>query len=150
MRSAVIAAVVAAVVAVASGTAATILVTSKNIKNGTIQLVDISPKAKTALRGRRGPRGPVGIEELAVVNAPRLILPGLPAGTAVSAEAICPAGQQPIAGGFMSTGVTTITTNAPNLSNRSWLVLGTAGPTAATLTAIAYCAKNVNLIPLGP
>jgi Collagen triple helix repeat (20 copies) len=44
-------------VAVASGTAATIVVTSKNIKNGTIQTVDLSAKAKRALKGNRGPRG---------------------------------------------------------------------------------------------
>ena len=61
MKSAVIAAVVAAVVAAASGTAATIVVTSGNIKNGTIQTVDISAKAKRALKGNLGPRGPVGL-----------------------------------------------------------------------------------------
>jgi hypothetical protein len=57
MKSAIIAAIVAAIVAAASGTAATIVVTSKNIKNGTIQTVDISAKAKRALKGTRGPRG---------------------------------------------------------------------------------------------
>lgn len=57
MKSALIAAVVAAIVAAASGTAATIVVTSKNIKNGTIQTVDISAKAKRALKGNRGPQG---------------------------------------------------------------------------------------------
>jgi hypothetical protein len=57
MKNAMIAAVVAAVVAAASGTAATIVVTSKHIKNGTIQTVDISAKAKRALKGNRGPRG---------------------------------------------------------------------------------------------
>lgn len=60
MKSALVAAVVAAVVAAASGTAATIVVTSKNIKNGTIQAVDISAKAKRALKGNRGPRGLAG------------------------------------------------------------------------------------------
>jgi hypothetical protein len=60
MRSALIAAVVAAIVAAASGTAATIVVTSKNITNGTIQTVDISAKAKRALKGNRGPRGFAG------------------------------------------------------------------------------------------
>jgi hypothetical protein len=60
MKCALIAAVVAAIVAAASGTAATIVVTSKNIKNGTIQTVDISAKAKQALRGRRGPVGRTG------------------------------------------------------------------------------------------
>jgi hypothetical protein len=62
MKSAFIAAVVAAVVAAASGTAATIVVTSKNIKNGTIQTVDLSAKAKRALKGNRGPRGSRGPE----------------------------------------------------------------------------------------
>lgn len=57
MKTALIAAIVAAVVAAASGTAATLVVTSKNIKNGTIQTVDISAKAKRALKGNRGPRG---------------------------------------------------------------------------------------------
>jgi Collagen triple helix repeat (20 copies) len=60
MKTALIAAVVAAVVAAASGTAATIVVTSKNIKNGTIQTVDLSAKAKRALKGNRGPAGRVG------------------------------------------------------------------------------------------
>jgi hypothetical protein len=60
MKNAMIAAVVAAVVAAASGTAATIVVTSKHIKNGTIQTVDISAKAKRALKGNRGPRGLAG------------------------------------------------------------------------------------------
>lgn len=60
MKSALIAAVVAASVAAASGTAATILVTSRNIKNGTIQTVDISAKAKRALKGNRGRRGFAG------------------------------------------------------------------------------------------
>jgi hypothetical protein len=144
VKNALIAAVVAGVVAAATGTAATMLVTSKNIKNGTIQLVDISSKAKKALRGRRGPQGPVGIAELTVVNSPRFISPG----TGFSVEATCPAGERPIAGGFTSTGSVTITTSTPNLSNRSWLVIANA-TTPASLAAIAYCAKNVNLIPLG-
>jgi hypothetical protein len=32
-------------------------ITSKNIKNGTIQLEDLSASAQKALRGHRGPRG---------------------------------------------------------------------------------------------
>lgn len=35
-------------------------VTSKQIRNGTIQLADISKRAKAKLRGRRGPAGPRG------------------------------------------------------------------------------------------
>jgi hypothetical protein len=60
MKTALIAAVVSAVIASTTATAATIVVTSKNIKNGTIQTVDISAKAKRALKGNRGPRGLAG------------------------------------------------------------------------------------------
>lgn len=60
MKNALIAAVVAAVVAAGSATATAIVVTSKNIKDGTIQTVDISAKAKRALKGNRGPEGPMG------------------------------------------------------------------------------------------
>jgi Collagen triple helix repeat (20 copies) len=45
------------VIASTAATAATVVVTSKNIKDGTIQTVDISAKAKHALKGNRGPRG---------------------------------------------------------------------------------------------
>jgi hypothetical protein len=61
LKNAIIAALVAAIVAAASGTAATIVVTSKNIKNGTIQVADISAKAQRALKGRRGSRGAQGV-----------------------------------------------------------------------------------------
>jgi hypothetical protein len=50
MKTALIAAVVSAVV------------TSKNIKNGSIQAIDLSAKAKLALKGSRGARGPAGAE----------------------------------------------------------------------------------------
>jgi hypothetical protein len=36
------------------------LITSENIKNGTIQLVDLSASARKALHGQRGPRGTPG------------------------------------------------------------------------------------------
>lgn len=56
MRAAIIAGVVALLVSATSATAA-FVVTSKDIKNGTIQTVDLSAKAKRALKGNRGPRG---------------------------------------------------------------------------------------------
>jgi len=59
MRTALIAGVVAMLVSAASATAA-FVVTSKNIKNGTIELVDVSAHAKRALKGQRGPRGAAG------------------------------------------------------------------------------------------
>jgi len=36
------------------------LITSSQIKDGTIRLVDLHPSAKNALEGDRGPRGPIG------------------------------------------------------------------------------------------
>jgi hypothetical protein len=60
VKTAIIAAIVAMFVSAASATAA-FVVTSKNIKDGTIQTVDISAKAKRALRGNRGPQGPSGL-----------------------------------------------------------------------------------------
>ena len=61
MRTAIIAAIVATLVSAGSATAA-FVVTSKNIKNGTIQLVDMSPRAKAGLRGQRGSRGLAGTQ----------------------------------------------------------------------------------------
>ena len=131
-----------ALVTVSSSTAA-FVVTSKTIKNGTIQLVDISPRAKKALRGQRGPSG---IQEVTmVVTPPRVIPPGFPN---FRVEATCPAGQRPISGGFQATGVPVITTSVANLSSNSWLVIGNSGPVAASLSAVAFCAINVKVVPI--
>lgn len=70
MKAALIAGIVASLVAAATATAA-FVVTSKNIKNGTIQTVDISAKAKRALKGNRGPRGFTGAAGLRGVTGPQ-------------------------------------------------------------------------------
>ena len=52
---------IAAVGIASTGSAvAASLITTKQIKNGTIQLVDISKKTREALQGGRGPQGPPG------------------------------------------------------------------------------------------
>lgn len=57
----VLVAVAAAVFAsAATATAAKLIVTSANIKNGTIQVIDISKKAQKKLKGNVGPQGPQG------------------------------------------------------------------------------------------
>jgi hypothetical protein len=43
-----------------AGAGALLLITSKNIKNGSIQAVDLSRAAKAQLKGNEGPRGPQG------------------------------------------------------------------------------------------
>ena len=57
-------AIVAVVLASAGSAVAARLITSRDIRNGTIKLVDMSPAARTQLQGPRGPRGvagPVGV-----------------------------------------------------------------------------------------
>jgi hypothetical protein len=155
MKSALIAAVVAAVVAAASSTAATIVVTSKNIKNGTIQTVDISAKAKRALRGNRGPRGfpglagpegspgpagpqgPPGVQSITGVANSTTVAPG----SFGTVTATCPGGQAPVSGGFLFAGITT----ASNRVSPGWLVNGVNDlATPQQLTAFAYCSPNIS------
>jgi hypothetical protein len=64
-------AVAVALVCAATASAGVFIVTSKNIKNGTIQTVDISAKAKRALRGNRGPRGVQGAPGLPGPTGPK-------------------------------------------------------------------------------
>lgn len=70
MKAAIIAGIVAMLVSAASATAA-FVVTSKNIKNGTIQAVDLSANAKQVLRGNRGPRGAAGLSGREGLSGPR-------------------------------------------------------------------------------
>ena len=141
MKAAIIAGIVALLVS-ASAATATFVVTSKNIKNGTIQTIDISARAKKALRGQRGPQGTVG--DITMVATPTTVPPGQPGG----AEATCPAGQQPISGGFSSSGAMAITINAADADRRMWLVTAwNSSPSPQGLTAVAYCAKVTVLHP---
>jgi hypothetical protein len=122
MKAAVVAAIVSAVVASATATAGTMaLITGAQIKNGSVQLADLSPRAKRALRGQRGPRGlrgftgppgaqgpagapgaPGGFDpaKLQYITGPTVTLaPGQTSG----AQASCPAGSAAVSGGFSST-----------------------------------------------
>jgi hypothetical protein len=59
-KTAVIAAVLAALIAGTGTAVGARLVTGKQIKNGTIQLKDLSPATRKAIQGSRGPQGPQG------------------------------------------------------------------------------------------
>jgi hypothetical protein len=122
MKTAIIAGIVSAVVASTTAMATTkALITGAQIKNGSVELVDLSPAAKRALRGRRGLRGPAGPQgssgapgaagatgapggfdpaKLAYITGPTVTLPS---GQTGGAQATCPAGSAAIAGGFAST-----------------------------------------------
>jgi len=163
MKSALIAAVVSAVVAATTGTAATLVVTSKNIKDGTIQAVDLSGKAKLALKGSRGVRGltgapgpqgaqgpqgiqgPPGVQRLRLVTALASMPPDTPR---TPVEAVCPLGEIAVSGGY---GL-----NSPDAAalqsygnGRGWIVEAENPPgvSAAIVTAYAYCAPGVAFVP---
>jgi hypothetical protein len=131
----------------AGSAAAAFVVTSKNIKNGTIELVDISPRAKKALRGQRGVRGPQGLQGIQAITEVRSLQTIIPPGQPGGAEAICPAGQLPISGGFIGVQWATVIGSAANSSTRAWVVaaFNTSSTTTAPLTAIAYCSPHVTI-----
>jgi hypothetical protein len=153
MKNALIAAVVAALVAAASGTAATLVITSKNIKNGTIQTIDISAKAKRALRGQRGPIGPRGLQGLVGATGPiGPAGPGLSglhfvwahapvapnSGGSVVAE--CDPGEVVISGGGSTTS-TWVYASVP-AGTHGWLSgIYNDSPDPATVEAVALCGR---------
>jgi hypothetical protein len=102
MKTVIAAGVVAAVISATSATAA-FIVTSANIKNGTIQMADISAKAKAALKGNRGPRGfagPAGPTGPAGPNYTYQVRRQLGAGVGnVTVTATCVAGEIAVSGG---------------------------------------------------
>jgi hypothetical protein len=122
-----------ALIAAGSATAA-FVVTSKNIKNGTIQLVDISAKAKEALRA----------EPLTHIQSPPTIIAPEQTGTA---EATCPDGQEPISGGFFGPQWARVIGSGANGPRRSWIVaaFNTSSTTTAVLNAIVDCSPNVTI-----
>jgi hypothetical protein len=153
MKSALIAAVVAAIVAAGTATAATLVVTSQNIKNGTIQIIDISAQAKRTLKGNRGApgvrgpagpagtpgaQGPPGIQSLQeVLNS--VFVPNAQNG---NVTATCPPGQQAVSGGAGFSGVITSSHSTGN----GWQVSGfNNSGTSTGLAAWAYCSANVTV-----
>ena len=146
MKHALIAAVVSAVIASTTATAATIVVTSKNIKNGTIQTVDISAKAKRALKGNRGPRGlagPAGVRGPAGPGMTDLEwVSGSNSGTGeVIAQVQCPAGKTVVSGGGATdTGLV----DASRLATpQGWAVQAFSGTDPQVVKVQALCVRFV-------
>jgi hypothetical protein len=144
-----IAVALAVALVTASSSTAAFVVTSKNIKNGTIQLIDISPKAKKALRGQRGPQGAQGIQAITEVEGPPT---DVPVGQRGGASAACPQGQQPITGGFGALSVGVGSGMRVDVSRRvpgGWVVVASNLNSAGTgrLSAFVYCSPNVTLMP---
>jgi hypothetical protein len=170
MKAAIISALVAFVVSAGSATAA-FVVTSKNIKNGTIQTVDISAKAKRALKGNRGPRGAQGLQGVqgatgatgATGAAGAAGPPGIQSLTKVvvsievppesfdSITAPCPAGQTAVSGGVAFPGEIWESQQKP-IGGDGWSTTGANfNPTETfTLYAIALCSPNVRISAVAP
>jgi hypothetical protein len=148
---------VAALISAASATAA-FVVTSANIKNGTIQMADISTKAKRALKGNRGPQGPAGqdgfdggpgpqgppgIQRLRLISTS---IPVPPNSTSPALAATCAPGEVAVSGGFIFAGI--IIGSSP--AGQSWLVKGFNDLTIPTdLYAYAYCSGGITTAATG-
>jgi Collagen triple helix repeat (20 copies) len=166
MRLRIIIITLALALVVTGGSTAAFVVTSKNIKNGTIQLVDMSARAKAGLRGLRGPRGftgargaqgvqgvqgiqgpqgvqgaqgPQGIQRLRLVSNSIDVAPST---VSPLLGATCPAGEAAVSGGFIFGGI--IIASVP--TGGSWSAGGFNDlSVTTTLFVYAYCSPNISL-----
>lgn len=163
MKVVIAAGLVAALISAASATAA-FVVTSANIKNGTIQMADISTKAKRALKGNRGPRGfagqdgfdgapgplgpqgpqgPPGIQRWRIINTSVSVPPNTASG---AVRATCGAGEVAISGGFIFAGFIIGSTPA----GESWIASGFNDvDVPLTLNVYAVCAAVTGTVATG-
>jgi hypothetical protein len=134
------------------------LITGKQIKDGSIGLADLSPKAKAGLKGARGAQGPIGPMGPAGVAGPTGPTGGfnpakivyrvgadttIVAGSASNALSVsCLAGETAISGGFASD-VGYPYASAPGADRTTWTVLVDAFDFAQNGTGRAYvvCAQ---------
>ena len=143
---------VIAVLVVASTATAALVVTSANIKNGTIKMVDISAGAKRALKGNRGPRGrqgpqgapgpqgPQGIQRLVRVEASDSVAPE----QVKTVVANCPAGMLAVSGGYGYTADGSVFVNSA-VATGWWVSIDThGGAFGGSFTAIVHCSPNIS------
>lgn len=151
MKSILIVGVIAALVAASTATAA-LVVTSANIKDGTIKMADISAAAKRALKGNRGvrgvhgpqgnpgPQGPQGIQRLVRVEASGSVAPE----EVKTVVANCPAGMVAVSGGYSYTADGSVFANY-SVATGWWVSIDTAGGAfGGSLTAIVHCSPNIS------
>ena len=151
-RTTVIAVALALVIGLAGSATAASLITSADIKNGTIKTADLSAGAKRALKGKSGARGPAGPQGAA--GTPGSPGPAGPTGVAeiVTAQgsgvgtafAACPAGMRPLSGGGIEEGSGYLWASGAARNDAGaigWLVAGDAG---SDVTAFAYCSAGVS------
>jgi hypothetical protein len=138
-----------------AGTA--VLVTGKQIKNGSIGLADLSASAKRALKGQRGARGPAGVMGAQGVPGPAggfdpnkvSYVQGasfeVAPGATGTGSAACPTSAKALSGGWVviSGDVGEVFGNRSYDSGGSWsiLVFNHAQFTNATVTPFVVCAS---------
>ena len=136
----------------AGGATAASFVTSKDIKNGTIKMVDISASAKHALKGNTGRQGTQGVQGPAggfdpakVTYVEGAAVTAFPGEAAVSA-AYCPAGTKAISGGYYfayaNDGIT-VEMSQPLADGTGWIAgFANSGSIEGDATAYAVCAAR--------
>jgi hypothetical protein len=154
MKSILTAGVIAALVVASTATAA-LVVTSANIKDGTIKMADISPAAKRALKGKRGPRGAQGaqgnqgpqgpqgaqgIQRLVTVEASGSVAPE----QVKTVVANCPAGMVAVSGGYSYTADGSVFANH-SVATGWWVSIDTSGGAfGGSITATVSCSPNIS------
>jgi hypothetical protein len=136
----------------AGGATAASFITSKDIKNGTIKMADISSSAKRALKGNAGSQGSQGVQgpaggfdpaKVVYVEGPMVTAP---AGEAAVSVAYCPAGTKAISGGYFfayANDGLTIETNQPLTDGTGWMAgFANSGGIDGDATAYAVCAAK--------
>lgn len=137
---------IVAVLSVTSTAAAThALITSKDIKNGTIQPVDLSAAAKKGMKGKAGPQGPVGptgptgpagFAGVTDVNSSIMVDPGFGGTT----TATCSTGKA-VGGGYDASSSTVSVYSSMPSGATGWVVRGyNSGAFPEVLYAWVVCA----------
>jgi hypothetical protein len=146
-------ALLALVMATTGSAVAASLITSKQIKNGTIKSKDLSAKAKRDLRGNEGPRGaqgptgpqgpagPSAVSRIQRVEATLTVGPGVVESVSVN----CPAGTSLVSGGWVIIGGGSYPFYEDDFGTRNSWTVGVDNfnsPIEAEGTAIAYCSAT--------
>jgi hypothetical protein len=173
---AIVAGALAVAVATAGSATAASLITSSQIKDGTIQMRDISKRAQLSLKGQTGPagmkgpagvpgaqgpagaQGPPGMVTMTRVNGTWI---ANPPNTQVGVVAVCPpSAPNVVGGGVMSSsdaqGVQSVNSSAPDYADAThptdrWLAfVDNGGTTTEGAGAYAICIKATSVSTTGP